>query len=62
MYRMAVLAWGACMPKQLQGLSDRSDPSVATALNAVIGDVTSPTWTRDAQIAWAILQGREPSV
>lgn len=62
MYRMAVLAWGACMPNQLQTLSDRSDDSVSKALSAVIGDVTSPTWTRDAQIAWAILQGREPAV
>jgi len=62
LYRSAVIAWGACMPKQLSELTDRSDETVAMALSAVIGDVCSATWTIDAKIAWDLLQGREPPV
>ena len=59
LYRKAVLKWGLALPKQLKRLKDRSDDSVFNALREVISDVTSSTWTADAKIAWALMQGRE---
>lgn len=59
LYRKAVCVWGAAIPRQLKQLRDRSDESVFYALDAVIGDFMSPTWTIDAKIAWALMQGRE---
>ncbi len=59
LYRKAVLAWGLALPESLKRLQNRSDGSVYEALVAVLNDVTSPSWTTDAKIAWALMQGRE---
>ena len=60
LYRKSVLAWGVCLPRQLKILSDRSDEAVIEALKEVLADVLSESWTTDARIAWALIQGREP--
>ena len=60
LYRKSVLAWGVCLPNQLKSLSDRSDEAVIEALKEVLADVLSDSWTTDARIAWALIQGREP--
>ena len=59
LYRKALSKWGQAMPVQLKALKDRSDEAVFEALKEVIGDVESETWTIDAKIAWALMQGRE---
>ena len=59
MYCKAKMAWGACMPKQLKRLQNRDDEHVFEALKDVMGDILSDTWTIDAKIAWAIMQGRD---
>ena len=59
LYRKAVLKWGQALPVQLKCLKDRSDESVFYALQEVLGDITSETWTIDSKIAWALMQGRE---
>ena len=59
LYHKAKMAWGLSMPKQLSKLTIRDDEHVRKALEAVMRDVISDNWTKDAKIAWAILQGRE---
>ena len=61
LYRQSVLAWGACLPNQLKMLTDRSDEAVMEALKSVLEDIFSETWTYDAKIAWALMQGRNPN-
>lgn len=61
LYRKAVMAWGSAMPTQLKRLQDRSDEKVYEALVSVLNDILSESWTHDARIAWAIMQGREIS-
>lgn len=58
LYRKAVQAWGAAMPPQLKNLRIRTDDIVYDALLAVLNDITSPNWTADSRIAWALMQGR----
>ena len=59
LYYKAKMAWGTCMPKQLKRLQNRDDSHVYEALKDVLNDIMSDTWTIDAKIAWAIMQGRE---
>lgn len=59
LYFKSKMAWGACMPKQLKRLQNRDDAHVFEALKDVLNDIMSETWTTDARIAWAIMQGRE---
>lgn len=59
LYYKAKMAWGACMPKQLRRLQNRDNEHVFEALKDVLNDILSDTWTTDAKIAWAIMQGRE---
>ena len=58
LYYEAKMAWGQAMPKQLRRLQNRDDAHVYEALKDVLNDVLSDTWTVDAKIAWAIMQGR----
>ena len=59
LYNKAKMAWGICMPRSLKALRLRDDEHVTSALWDVMNDITSPTWTIDTKIAWALLQGRE---
>lgn len=59
LYLKAKLAWGVAMPKQLKRLQNRDNEHVFEALKDVLNDITSTTWTTDAKIAWALMQGRE---
>ena len=61
LYYKAKMSWGVCMPKQLRRLQNRDDEHVYGALKDVLNDVLSDTWTTDAKIAWALMQGREPT-
>ena len=55
LYRMAIQAWGACTPEPLRRLQIRDDEHTLNALRDVLHDVTSPTWTVDAKIAWRLM-------
>ena len=59
LYYKAKMAWGVAMPKQLKRLQIRDDEHVFEALKDVLNDVLSETWTTDAKIAWALMQGRD---
>ena len=59
MYFKAKMAWGVCLPRPLKRLQNRDDDHVYEALRDVLEDIMSETWTRDARIAWAIMQGRD---
>lgn len=59
LYCDAKMKWGVSMPKQLKRLQNRDDDHVRQALYDILRDITSPTWTIDASIAWAILQRRD---
>ena len=58
LYYHAKMAWGASMPKQLKRLQNRDDTHTLQALYDVLNDILSDTWTIDAKIAWALIQGR----
>lgn len=58
LYYEAKMAWGVCMPKQLKRLQNRDDEHVFEALNDILNDICSSTWTIDSKIAWRILTRR----